>query len=84
MRILHEKCDPKLGNDTSLPYTAYIVEYKDNEILCWDIVIANKKSNIFDHYWDLYKDNLIGFKQSEGKINPNLWSESVKQSKKKR
>ena len=27
MMILHEKCDPKLADDTKLPYTAYLVQY---------------------------------------------------------
>ena len=31
MKVLHEKCDPKLAEDKKLPYTAYLVEYVDKE-----------------------------------------------------
>jgi hypothetical protein len=28
MKIIHEDCDPDKALDKSLPYTAYLVEYK--------------------------------------------------------
>ena len=31
MKVLHEKCDPKLAESKKLPYTAYLVEYVDKE-----------------------------------------------------
>ena len=74
LKILHQNCDPNLAQDKSLPYTAYIVKYKDSaEGICYDIVIANKKTDIFDFYWDKYREGLISFKQSEGRVNPKLW-----------
>ena len=33
MKVLHEKCDPKLAEDKKLPYTAYLVEYVDKEMV---------------------------------------------------
>lgn len=74
LKILQQNCDPNLAQDKSLPYTAYIVKYKDSaEGICYDIVIANKKTDIFDFYWDKYREGLISFKQSEGRVNPKLW-----------
>jgi len=84
MYILHQNCDPELANDRTLPYTAYIVEYKDNDSTCWDIVITNKRTDIFDYYWDRYREDLVGFKQTEGRVNPKLWDGNKKQSNKKR
>ena len=31
MKVLHEKCDPKLAENKKLPYTAYLIEYVDKE-----------------------------------------------------
>lgn len=81
MKILHENCDPKLAEDRTLPYNAHIVTYQvDNEIK-YDITTADKKIDIFDYYWDKYRENLIGWKQSEGRINPRMWGEVSKESK---
>lgn len=82
IRILHQNCDPELANDRSLPYTAYIVEYEIDEVMTYDIVICNKKTDIFDHYWDKYREGLKSFKQTEGRVNPKLWGNTTKETKK--
>ena len=82
IRILHQNCDPELANDRGLPYTAYIVEYEIAEAKAYDIVICNKKTDIFDHYWDKYREGLKGFKQTEGRVNPKLWGVQPKETKK--
>jgi hypothetical protein len=74
VKVVYHNCDPDLAKDRSLPYTAYLVEYDDGAGLCYDIVICNKKTDIFDHYWDKYREGLKSFKQSEGRTNPKLWS----------
>ena len=83
VRILHENCDPSLADDRSLPYTAYLVKYRLDGQLNHDIVICNKKTDIFDYYWDRYREDLISFEQTEGRVNPKLWG-SQQQSKKKK
>jgi hypothetical protein len=84
MKFLHQKCEPELANDRSLPYTAYIVTYEEDGEISYDIVICNKKVEIFDHYWDKYREGLIGFKQTEGRVNPKLWGYMPKEEKKRR
>lgn len=84
MKFLHQKCDPELANDRELPYTAYIVTYEEDGEVLYDIVICNKKVEIFDYYWDKYRENLIGFKQTEGRVNPKLWGYTPKEEKKRR
>lgn len=71
-----------MANDRSLPYTAYLVEYEIDEATTYDIVICNKKTDIFDHYWDKYREGLKGFKQTEGRVNPKLWGSQPKETKK--
>ena len=73
VQIIHKNCDPTLADDKSLPYTAYIVKYYENDQYCYDIVICNKKVDIFDYYWDRYRENLVSFKQTEGRVNPRTW-----------
>lgn len=84
MKILHQNCDPSLAEDRSLPYTAYLVKYKIDGAISYDLVIANKKTEIFDYYWDRYRGDLISFNQSEGRVNPKLWDQPKKQEKKKK
>jgi hypothetical protein len=84
MRILHQNCDPELANDKSLPYTAYLVTYEIDGAIAYDITIADKKSEMFDYYWDRYREGLKGWKQSEGRVNPKLWGNKPKEEKKRR
>lgn len=73
VQIIHKNCDPSLADDKSLPYTAYIVKYYENDQYCYDIVICNKKVDIFDYYWDRYREDLVSFKQTQGRVNPRTW-----------
>ena len=84
MKILHQDCSPELANDTSLPYTAYVITYKLDGMICYDIAIGAKQVEIFDHYWDNYRHDFIGMKQTEGRVNPKLWGNQTKDSKKKK
>lgn len=70
-----------MADDKTLPYTAYIVKYYDDEQYNYDIVIANKKVDIFDYYWDKYREGLISFKQTEGRVNPKMWGPQQKKRK---
>ena len=53
MKVLHEKCDPKLAQDKKLPYTAYLVEYVDKENgeekTFYDITTCLKQTDMFDY-----------------------------------
>ena len=84
MKIIHNDCDASLSLDKSLPTSAFLVEYIDGVITKYDIVMSAKKADIFDHYWDNYRQNLINITQAEGRINPKLWGNEVKEKKKKK
>lgn len=81
--IIREKCDPSLANDKTLPCTAYLVEYVDDGVVSFDIVLAQKQVDIFDHYWDQYKENFTTFNQTAGTKNPRLWEDPQKVKQKK-
>ena len=74
MKILHENCDPKLAEDPKLPYTAYLIQYADKEVVKYDLSIGNSKVELFDHYYDKYK-NVMNMIQTNGKVNPKLWKQ---------
>ena len=84
IKIIHQDCDPSLSEERSLPYTTYLVEYIQGETTHFDIVMCNKKVDIFDHYWDKYRENLIRFTQTEGRLNPKLWWYQKPADKKKK
>ena len=84
MRILYEDCDPDKALDKSLPYTAYLVQYKVDGESHYDVALGKKQVEIFDAYWDKYRENFVNMKQSEGRVNPKLWGSQQQQSKKKK
>ena len=84
MKVIHEDCDPTLSDDKSLPTSAYLVEYVQGETSHFDIVSTGKKTEIFDHYYDKYKKDLINITQAEGRANPKLWGNPPPERKKKR
>jgi len=83
LKVLHSDCDPSLANDRSLPYTAYLIEYLQDGMTKFDIVIGRNRVEIFDHYYDNYRHNFKNMTQTEGRVNPKLWGIKPKESKKK-
>tara|TARA_S200000501_G_scaffold42471_1_gene34407 strand:+ start:579 stop:869 length:291 start_codon:yes stop_codon:yes gene_type:complete len=84
LKIIHEKCDPKLADNRKLPYTAYLVEYEDDGKVFYDITISQKAVEMFDYYYDKYKKGLKGWKQTAGIISPKLWDEDMLNPDKKK
>jgi hypothetical protein len=74
VRVLHKKCSSDLAHDRSLPYTAYLVTYVEDGETFYDISTCNKQVELFDFYWDTYKSDFKYFNQTEGRVNPRLWS----------
>jgi hypothetical protein len=56
---------------------------EDDEVF-YDLVMTNKKVDIFDYYWDRYREGLQWFKQSEGRINPKVWGNKPTEKKKRK
>jgi len=74
MKVIQEKCDPKAADDRKLPYTAYLIEYKVEGKSNYDIAMGDSQVEIFDSYYDKYKKDFVGFKQTEGRQRPNLYN----------
>jgi hypothetical protein len=73
VRIWKQDCDPADAQDRKLPVNAYLVAYENGERLCYDVTICGKQSDMFDHYWDRYRDGLKGWKQAEGRVPTRTW-----------
>lgn len=83
MNILHKDCDLSVHNTRDLPYDSYVVTYLDDGKLCYDIVQPRKQVEIFDYYWDRYREDFKPpWYQSEGRVNPKLWGNVEKKSSK--
>jgi hypothetical protein len=84
MKIIQTDCDPSLAEDRSLPTSAYLVEYTQDGMTHFDIVMAAKQVDIFDHYWDNYRSDFKNITQAKGRINPKLWGNPPPKEKEKK
>ena len=87
VKILKQDCKRDEANDKSLPYTCYLVVYKVDGVEKYDLAMASKQVDLFDYYYDLYKENFVSMMQAEGRVAPNMWKdppEKAKKPKKKR
>jgi len=83
MKIIQSDCDASIAQDRTLPNNAFLIEYIEGDITKFDLAMSSKQVEIFDHYYDKYKKDLINITQSEGRVNPKLWGIEVKEKKKK-
>ena len=77
MKILYENCQPKDALDKTLPYTAYLVEYIKDGKPHYDVSLGDKQAEVFDYYWDKYKQDLKKIDNTGGLVNPNRWDTSM-------
>ena len=80
--LLHENCQKEAADDKKLPYTAYLVTYKREGKEVYDLAVANKDVDLFDHYYDKYKKDFVTFKQAGGMANPKTWNSAREEPKK--
>ena len=83
-KILHEDCDPTKGQDRSLPYNSFLIEYSVEGLSKFDIASGAGQVDIFDDYWDKYGNNFRTMKPTEGRINPKNWDPPGASDKKKK
>ena len=74
VRFVYENCDPVKAIDRSLPNNAFLVTYVEGDETKYDVVQSIKVVDIFDRYYDKYREGLISITQSAGTANPKLWN----------
>ena len=84
INFLHQDCDPTLADDKKLPTSAFLVEYLQDGITKFDIVTSYKQADIFDHYWDNYREDFKTMTQAKGTVSPKLYGNEPKKTEKKK
>ena len=79
-------CSLEKSNVKSLPTNSYLVEYTvdNSDMIHYDIVIASKRVDVFDFYWDKLKGGLKKIGYTNGTRNPAMWGNAPAPTKKKR
>ena len=83
LNVIHAKCEKAAADDPSLPRNAYLVTYVEKEKITYDVVMADSRVDIFDEYWDKYKEGLQNIDYASGNVKPLLWkNKNTKEEKK--
>ena len=79
-------CSLEKSNVKTLPTNSYLVEYTvdNSDKMHYDIVIAGKRADVFDFYWDKLKGGLKKIGYTNGTRNPAMWGNTPPPTKKKR
>ena len=72
IRLIFEKCPRDKANDKKLPSDSFVGSYNDKEELKYDIVRASAQVDVFDAYYDKYK-NVKGIEWTKGIIHPKTY-----------
>ena len=66
------------------PNDARIVKYEVDGEICYDLTRGSKMSNIFDMYWDKFREGLKSIEFGHGRISPKLWGYQAPKTKKRK
>jgi len=72
IRVLHEKCEKDKADDKKLPSDSFLVTYKVEEEIKYDVTRAGSQLELFDHYYDTYK-NVQGIAWTNGIVSPRTY-----------
>ena len=77
IQLLFEKCQRDKADDKKLPSDSFVVSYNDKDELKYDIVRASAQVDVFDAYYDKYK-NVKGIEWTKGIIHPKTYDGQTK------
>jgi len=66
------------------PNDARIVTYEVDGEIRYDLTRASKQVNIFDMYWDKFREGIKKIDFGYGRISPKLWGYKAPDSKKRK
>ena len=72
VQVLHEKCERNKADDKKLPSDSFLVTYKVEEELKYDVARGAGVVEIFDHYYDTYK-NVQSITWTNGIVSPRTF-----------
>ena len=74
VKVLHEKCEKSKADDKKLPTDSFLVTYKVENEVRYDIARGGSFVEVFDHYYDTYgKETIMGIAWSGGIVNPKTY-----------
>ena len=79
IKLIFEKCPRDKADDKKLPSDSFVVSYNDKEELKYDIVRASAQVDVFDAYYDKYK-NVKGNEWTKGIIHPKTYDGQTQKS----
>tara|TARA_A100001201_G_C4095329_1_gene203529 strand:+ start:3357 stop:3707 length:351 start_codon:yes stop_codon:yes gene_type:complete len=65
------------------PNDAHIIKYEVDGETRYDLTRSQKVVNIFNMYWDKFRDGLKSIEYGKGAYNPKLWGAKAPKEKKK-
>ena len=72
IQVLHEKCERNKADDKKLPSDSFLVTYKVEEEVKYDVARGGGLVEIFDHYYDTYK-NVQSITWTSGIVSPRTF-----------
>ena len=72
IRLIFEKCPLDKASDKKLPSDSFIVSYDEDKELKYDIVRASAQVDVFDAYYDKYK-NVKSIQWTQGIVHPRTY-----------
>ena len=72
IKVLFEKCELDKANDKKLPSDSFVVSYNHEETLKYDIVRGSTFVDVFDAYYDKYK-NVKSIEWTKGIVHPRTY-----------
>ena len=72
IQLLFEKCPLDKASDKKLPSDSFIVRYYQDKELKYDIVRAAAQVDVFDAYYDKYK-NVKSIQWTQGIVHPRTY-----------
>tara|TARA_B100000427_G_C15112745_1_gene422217 strand:+ start:249 stop:551 length:303 start_codon:yes stop_codon:yes gene_type:complete len=73
--VIHEKCERDKAEDKKLPSDSFLVSYKVEDEVKYDVTRAGTQLELFDHYYDTYK-NVQGIAWTKGIVSPRTYDSS--------
>jgi|TARA_R110001606_G_scaffold240217_1_gene388339 hypothetical protein len=84
-QVLLEKTTLEIANDKTFPTDARLIWYVVDNKEYIDLVRCSKVSKLFDMYYDKYgKNSVQKIDFGYGTVNPKLWGNKPKETKKKK
>lgn len=82
--VLKQNCTLEEAKDKNVPTDAFIISYKIDDIMHYDLTRSSKMVSIFDMYYDNFGSSICKIEWGYGTINPKNWGYQSPKNKKRK